>query len=568
MKCLNSLERLRSSSLSKMGTNKCNHEFRDWRASFENQDNTVTAQNIPYDFFELFAVLAHDSDEPLDTLAERINQILTPFGKKTSESFLKVVKDIIKVTAYQERYGLGDVVLLLEGAPSAIPDRFSFYRWQAHDPTNFPSGIQTAAASRRDERKRFSRELTRAFQCLDTDRQLELLLSIHEPKLRTILKTPSESVADGEPGLFTPFKVNRYTTVAPIVSHSRKRLASNFTTLIYSRLDPSIDLKQRFYNSFSAQSKKKRGYQLNLDIKTALENNDYDKLCQLRMKLLSFHEDVRPAYYGTCSKTSHTVNGKNPFAKDMDLLVYDFDSEPEWDHDVLTDDIYDLVSSDAEFSGLSGLESDSDDQDKEEEVKRDENTPADKWIVPDGYLTDDEDSLNVRSVRRMSVVSRPAKWPMLTSKHFPMNPVILGPSYESTDEPANHPLSDFKLRTLEDKAFLNHPVFHSNTFLEESYDEDTNDMTSSKPLVAICEPQKTYPRFFDKEVDKLTENERFDLIETIVENESKTMMGILGAIRSKKVLRQYTPAQLQAMVHDVAVQEIRDEDKEYKWYLR
>lgn len=34
--------------------------FRDWRASFENQDNTVTAQNIPYDFFELFAVLAHD----------------------------------------------------------------------------------------------------------------------------------------------------------------------------------------------------------------------------------------------------------------------------------------------------------------------------------------------------------------------------------------------------------------------------------------------------------------------------------------------------------------------------
>lgn len=104
-------------------------------------------------------------------------------------------------------------------------------------------------------------------------------------------------------------------------------------------------------------------------------------------------------------------------------------------------------------------------------------------------------------------------------------------------------------------------MFHSNTFLEESYDEDTNDMTSSKPLVAICEPQKTYPRFFDKEVDKLTENERFDLIETIVENESKTMMGILGAIRSKKVLRQYTPAQLQAMVHDVAVQEIRDEDK-------
>lgn len=37
-------------------------------------------------------------------------------------SFLKVIRQIIKVTAYQERYGLADVVLLLKGSPAVIPE--------------------------------------------------------------------------------------------------------------------------------------------------------------------------------------------------------------------------------------------------------------------------------------------------------------------------------------------------------------------------------------------------------------------------------------------------------------
>lgn len=38
-----------------------------------------------------------------------------------SFSFFKAIKHIIKVAAFQERYGLADAVLLLKGSPSSMP---------------------------------------------------------------------------------------------------------------------------------------------------------------------------------------------------------------------------------------------------------------------------------------------------------------------------------------------------------------------------------------------------------------------------------------------------------------
>ena len=35
-----------------------------------------------------------------------------------------------------------------------------------------------------------------------------------------------------------------------------------------------------------------------------------------RMRLLSFHEDHRPAYFGTVSRKSAIISGRRPFAKD------------------------------------------------------------------------------------------------------------------------------------------------------------------------------------------------------------------------------------------------------------
>lgn len=52
-----------------------------------------------------------------------------------------------------------------------------------------------------------------------------------------------------------------------------------------------------------------------------------------RMRLLSFHENHRPAYFGTFSRKSSLISGRRPFAKDSELLDYDYDSEAEWDEE-------------------------------------------------------------------------------------------------------------------------------------------------------------------------------------------------------------------------------------------
>ena len=78
------------------------------------------------------------------------------------------------------------------------------------------------------------------------------------------------------------------------------------------------------------------------------------------IKLLKFSTDVRPGYCGTWTKTSAVVNGRNPFAKDVDVLDYEYDSEAEWDDD--PEDAEDVGAEDMSVDGAEeGAMSDSDD---------------------------------------------------------------------------------------------------------------------------------------------------------------------------------------------------------------
>ncbi|KAJ3257537.1 hypothetical protein HK103_004446 [Boothiomyces macroporosus] len=84
-------------------------------------------------------------------------------------------------------------------------------------------------------------------------------------------------------------------------------------------------------------------------------------------KLLKFHTDLRPAYFGTWSKKSKSVNGKKPFGKD-EALDYEVDSELEWEEE---EEGEELVS-------------------ENEEEPEEEDEMEDDWIVPNGYLSEDE----------------------------------------------------------------------------------------------------------------------------------------------------------------------------------
>jgi hypothetical protein len=107
-----------------------------------------------------------------------------------------------------------------------------------------------------------------------------------------------------------------------------------------------------------------------MPLATAASLDGRDLRSLLKMKFLQFREDIRPAYWGTWTKSSKKISPRQPFAKDTEYLDYDHDSEAEWEPEEEGEDI------------KSG---DEDDEDV------DIADPDDAgWLVPEGYLSNDE----------------------------------------------------------------------------------------------------------------------------------------------------------------------------------
>ena len=98
-----------------------------------------------------------------------------------------------------------------------------------------------------------------------------------------------------------------------------------------------------------------------------------------KLKFLSFHENRRPAYFGTWSRPCHTRSlqgGRCPFARESSL-DYEVESDDEWEDEPEDgEDLEDDLSGDEE--GKDGLG-----EGEEEEGGED-------FVVPDGYLSDEE----------------------------------------------------------------------------------------------------------------------------------------------------------------------------------
>ncbi|XP_045465652.1 chromatin assembly factor 1 subunit A isoform X2 [Harmonia axyridis] len=93
---------------------------------------------------------------------------------------------------------------------------------------------------------------------------------------------------------------------------------------------------------------------------------------KMRVKLLQFHENQRPAYYGTWRKKSKNIRGRKPWGKE-DLFDYEVDSDDDWEE---------------EEQG-ENLEVLSDDE-KENEPENDDYEVDNDFFVPHGHLSDDE----------------------------------------------------------------------------------------------------------------------------------------------------------------------------------
>merc|ERR1712096_355090 len=92
-----------------------------------------------------------------------------------------------------------------------------------------------------------------------------------------------------------------------------------------------------------------------------------------RAKLLQFHTNQRPAYWGTWTKKSEYISGRRPFGKDEDRFEYDYDSDEDWEEE-------------EEGESLSDNE-----DDKEKEEEKDDYEVDNEFFVPHGYLSDEEE---------------------------------------------------------------------------------------------------------------------------------------------------------------------------------
>lgn len=109
----------------------------------------------------------------------------------------------------------------------------------------------------------------------------------------------------------------------------------------------------------------------NSSVEIVEKKKDISSFVGLRCKLLQFHTDYRPAYFGTYRKKSYHISPRNPFKKDLDLLDYEVDSDDEWEE---------------EEPGESLSHSEGEDEGDGD----DDNGDDDGFFVPHGYLSDDE----------------------------------------------------------------------------------------------------------------------------------------------------------------------------------
>ncbi|CAI8014057.1 Chromatin assembly factor 1 subunit A [Geodia barretti] len=93
-----------------------------------------------------------------------------------------------------------------------------------------------------------------------------------------------------------------------------------------------------------------------------------------QMKLLQFHSNVRPPYFGSWRKKSEVVSGRAPFRMDKSVLDYEFDSDDEWEEEEPGESV---------SSASEGEESGGEESGGEEEGE-------DGFFVPHGYLSEDE----------------------------------------------------------------------------------------------------------------------------------------------------------------------------------
>lgn len=196
---------------------------------------------------------------------------------------------------------------------------------------------------------------------------------------------PEKKTDEAIPSLFMAFEVKSDMRLPPL---RRKPLSSKELTNLDMHLQQQIDESIIYLAELKSGKNvgtctKTWSYQEALDDDvTIIEEGsnlgeticgDSSKLQKFRTKFFKFHENRRPAYYGTWRKRSQFITARKPFAEDKDTFNYEEDSDDDWEEE-------------EQGESLNG----SDDEEKDNEEERDEYEVDNDFFVPHGHLSDDE----------------------------------------------------------------------------------------------------------------------------------------------------------------------------------
>ncbi|XP_036149729.1 uncharacterized protein LOC105830502 [Monomorium pharaonis] len=180
-----------------------------------------------------------------------------------------------------------------------------------------------------------------------------------------------------------------------------------------------------------------------------------------RPKLLQFSENRRPPYWGTWQKRSSILNPRRPFTKDKKWFDYEVDSDDEWEEE-------------EPGESLKG----SDDEKDEENPEENEYDVDNEFMVPHGYLSDEEAQADEEEMEDMSPQTQKMKLKILgeqfeaerNAKTYRLKPKIIGCIWQGSDNsfPESVP-PKVKEFLLARQAWVNNiPIIFPSTLREEN----------------------------------------------------------------------------------------------------
>ncbi|XP_067665214.1 chromatin assembly factor 1 subunit A-like [Haliotis asinina] len=238
---------------------------------------------------------------------------------------------------------------------------------------------------------------------------------------------------------FMPFEVKKDMFLAP---RTRRELEENDKAALDQHLktqkDEPLYIKEIRNSSYQKKQSSRTLPRLAVLAPTDVDDEDSVKcmdtveveknknLVRHHCKLLQFHTNYRPPYYGTWRKTSQVLNPRNPFKQDTELFDYEVDSDDEWEEE----EPGESVSS----SEDEGEEKEDKDEDEEEE--------EDGWMVPHGYLSEDEgceqDEEITPDVLKARQMAKQEAWEAEQKRQKqPVRAVVIGLAWEGEDIAAN-----------------------------------------------------------------------------------------------------------------------------------